>query len=307
MLRRSIKVLLGLIDRAAGAWVRWRAGRRVSDPSGIEIPMRVSQPPADWVRRVRRGAPGLLEPSGNDHSRVNPTRLDSPPGEQEILRQSHQTAPARSADSAASSAAVEPAAPRASDLDVPAPTRPRAERTSADDSDWSRPPRGEREAETPAAETPAVGDDHPSRGPVTPQRLNPASKRPVAVDHLPSELPARAPGSVEQPPGNPVVPAMSAKSADPRGPAPGIPMRLSAPTSTEPTPRNIHQPDLAAEPRGRPAEARPHPLLADDTSASASHRWPNLPDPPEEGGPDTEAALRKWERGLQVAREQSRL
>jgi hypothetical protein len=47
--------------------------------------------------------------------------------------------------------------------------------------------------------------------------------------------------------------------------------------------------------------------MAEEKPASASHRWPDLPDPPEERGPDVEAALRKWERDLQVAREQSRL
>src|SRR5262245_47522234 len=113
MLRRSITVLLGLIDRAAGAWVRWRAGRGGSEAPKVEIPMRMSQPPADWVQRVRRGAPVLLEPVGDDHSQVTQARPDPPPGKLKKLPQPHRTTPAGDAIPAA------PAAPRASHLDVP--------------------------------------------------------------------------------------------------------------------------------------------------------------------------------------------
>ncbi len=305
MLRRSITVLLGLIDRAAGAWVRWRAGRGGTDAPEVEIPMRMSQPPADWVQRVRQGAPGLLEPVGDDHLQVTPAPPDPPPGELEKHPRPQRTAPAGDGEPAAPFASVEPAPPRASHLEMPAPPQSRAKRATAGDSGGSRPLAAEGSA-APAAETPVVGDDHLSQGGIPEQRSVQVTERVVVHDHPPPEIAVRAPVSVEPPPADPTL-AKSAKKADPLIPAPAIPIRLSAPISTDPTPKRIHQPDLRAELPGRPAEPQPQPAFAEDAPASASHRWPDLPHPPEERGPDMEGALRKWERDLQVAREQSRL
>ena len=198
------------------------------------------------------GAPGLLEPVGDDHLQVTPAPPDPPPGELEKLPRPQRTAPAGDGEPAAPSASVEPAPPRASHLEMPAPPQSRAKRATAGDSGGSRPLAAEGSA-APAAETPVVGDDHLSQGGIPEQRSVQVTERVVVHDHPPPEIAVRAPVSVEPPPADPTL-AKSAKKADPLIPAPAIPIRLSAPISTDPTPKRIHQPDLRAELPGRPAE-----------------------------------------------------
>lgn len=296
MLRRPIGVLLGLIDRAARAWVRWRGGHAPGEAVG-DGPMQSPQPPADWLERVRRGAPGLLEPAGDDQLQVAPGAPESRSKEVGKLPEPPRMAQAGDAKPASPSATPKPAASRPLHSDVPPPRRRRGKRPATGDPGESRASHVE-EAGPPAADDLLPGRPHLSQQqPTAPEN---------AILLQPSATPVRAPAAAE-PPAADSTPVISPKKTEPLSPVQPIPTRISAPISTNAAPRSIYRSDSAANRHTRSAKGRPSGRPAEGRPDSDSHRWPDLPDPPEEGGPGVEAALRKTERDRQVAHEQSRL
>ena len=298
MLRGPIRVLLGLVDRAARAWVRWRGGG-VPGASVGDGPMQTSQAPADWVERVRRGAPGLLEPTDDDHIQVSPGAPDSRPKDMGELPDPHRIASVRDAKPPSPSAAPKPsAAPRPSPFEVSPPRRRPGKRPAAGDPGQSPASPGE------GVGPPAADDLQPGR----PHTSQPQPSGPDRVILLePSAKPVRPPASTDSPAAD-STPVNSQKKTEPLSPVQPAPTQFSAPISTEAAPRSIDRSHSGAGQPARSAKARrPSERLAEERSDSDSYRWPDLPDPPEEGEHDVQAALRKMERDRQVAREHSRL
>ena len=302
MLRGPIRVLLGLVDRAARAWVRWRGGAVPSASVG-DGPMQNSQPPADWVERVRRGAPGLLDPADDDHVQLAPAAPDSRPKEMGELPQPPRIVPAGDPKPASPSATPRPpATPRPSRFEVAPPRRPRGTRPAAGDSGQSPASRGEGVG-PPAADVLLPGRPHPSQQ----QPTAPESAKILLVGLEPSATPLRPPAPTK-PPAADSKSVVSRRKSEAPSPVQHFPTQVSAPISTEAAPRSIDRSHSAAGQPARSATARaPSERLAEERSDSDSHSWLDLPDPPEEAGTDVEVALRKMERDRQVAREHSRL
>jgi hypothetical protein len=298
MLRGPIRVLLGLVDRAARAWVRWRGGG-VPGPSVGDGPMQTSQAPADWVERVRRGAPGLLEPSDDDHIQVASGAPDSRPKATGELPDPPRIAPVGDAKPASPFAAPRPsAAPRPLRFEVAPPRRRRGKRPAAGDP-----------GQSPASDGEGVGP--PAADDLQPGRPHTSQQQPSAPDRVillePSAKPVRPPASTDTPAAD-STPVISPRKTEPLSPVQPVPTEVFEPISTEAAPRSIDRSHYAAGQPARSAEARrPSERLAEDRSDSDSYRWPDLPDPPEEGRHDVQSALRKMERDRQVAREHSRL
>ncbi len=253
--------------------------------------MRTSQPPADWVERVRRGAPGLLEPVGDDQLPPARGAPDSPPGKVDKLPEPPRTPPAGAAEPAAPPAAAEPAPPRPSQLEVPAPPRrPDKRPATAGDSGGRRTPRRD-------------GGGTGARGPGRDRRpLRPRARTPH------SRVVRRPPGGCARPlaagdagacsglhrAGGQPTPRRRCHRRRPARPVPSaaIPIRLSAPISAEAAPRSIHRPDIAAD---RARASRQRATTAPPGGGQAGFSFASL------AGPSRSAAGGRARRGGCIA------
>ena len=271
--------------------------------------MQRSQPPADWVRAGATWRPRSARARRRRSlAGRSSCRRILRPEELEKLPEPQRTAPAGDREPAAPSAAAEPAAPRASHLEVPAPPQRRAKRSDAGDSGGSRPLRGEG-SEAPAAETPVVGDDLLPGRRIPAQRVEPSDRAGGCCSttrRRRSRCVLRSPSSRRPP-----TPRRRCLRRRPTRSVPHPPFRSGCPRRSAPMPRrrgSIGRICVQIDPGVAAERASHRPALAED---DARLSFASLAGPssirPRNAGPDMEVALRKWERDLQVAREQSRL
>jgi hypothetical protein len=284
--------------------------RRHADEEAAPVDEPRDGPPEHWLEKVRRGAPGLLEPSFRQQNgsapapeRVlgpeadlapptdtfeQPEREDAPspttppksvPLLRKVLRRKHspRVAEARRAPEAGDSPSELPADTRRIVQTPPAAQPPRRiplDEPSADQPERSLPPPEVVELETPAQRRPARVEHEAA--PQGPRNGHPAKR---IVEEIRTER----------------VWERSAPSPAPKS-EPAA-QRLPERAAARPTPRT----ESPVEPR--PTRTPPaEPLPSTDV-----HPWPELPAPIDHDDSDVEAALRAWEHQQRLDREQTRL
>ena len=304
MLRGPIRVLLGLVDRAARAWVRWRAGRCTRRIRGrwtdADLAAARGLGGAGASRRPRPAR--ALRRRSHARSHQAPRILVRKRWASSPTR--HGSFPPAIAKPASPSAAPKPCAtPRPSQLEVPASAPTSGQEAAPPAIPVSRPRPAARGWGRPRPTISSLGAQHTSATATVRARSRDSAR--TLGD---AGAAVRAPASTEPPAADstPVDFTEEDRTAQSRTP----PFRRRSPRRSRPKPRRGRSIGRILQPINPPAARkarRPSERLAEDRSDSDSHRWPDLPDPPEEGGPDVEAALRKMERDRQVAREHSRL
>lgn len=298
--------------------------RRPADDATSSVDEARAGPPEHWLEKVRRGAPGLLEPSLRQQrgSAEEPaTNGVGPPGN-DLESDSFEETGREDVEPKPSPAPRRRMAPLLRKIlrQQPEPPPNVDEAPLAPVTDVT--PREPRPIDQP-------GDARPAEPP--PRRLDPngrethepdRSPAPHEVVELEAEVPAR-PQPAEQVPAPAPQPTKNGRHAEqvveeirtervweravpspaPRSepavqllPEPAV-QRLPEPAVPRPTPRR--EPPLER----RPAEARPDEPFA----AIEPHPWPDLPAPVDQPDTDVETALRAWEHQRRLDREQTRL
>lgn len=256
-------------------------------------------PPADWVERVRKGAPHLLE-----RLEAAPSPAPPPRGPVALPR---APVPAVVRPQARS---PEPVLPAREPLPV-SPPSPRVERV----------PRVHLRPESSRGAMPAPRESGPVPATPSPEettpRAVPRAPRPRAVPLRPA-IPTPSPTAEVRPPPaqaprqDTAVPAPS-PPARPRAVSPGTPPVESRPRAAvfSPVlpPRSLAPPaaEPAAPPRdavSRPAPSALPPVRDMETPADMRPAWPEVLEAPANESTDTLAALRDWERLKRLEREQ---
>ena len=299
-----------------------------------------ARPPAHWVERVQRGAPGLLEPS---------------------LRRRREAAGPPAADSVARSQAEVERQPEPLDElerdDAPPEPRDGHQRTTAQASLWRKVLRRERSALAPAAAveaSPPSTEDHLSRELQAAMRSVRQSSRhdetrdgrSLAREAAPARPSSTAVGEHERSPRPSDVVELEAPALEQRTARVERAARPDRPTRADvapPSEANVRQAELAVDrvgaermwegaapsapsresnlerlrepavPRPSPRQdpvAEPGPPLrgrAEPLSAVDRHPWPELPPPVDHADGDVEATLRAWEHQRRIDHEQTRL
>jgi len=292
-------------ERLARALLRFLAGVARGTQ---RVPVHtVPGPPPHWVERVRQGAPGLLEPPPREHVEVAEWATPSAPrpavprraATVANLRQSLQRLQ-RSLPHAAASHPPPPAA--AADASSASPIVRRDPPPGHEP-----PPAAAASVETGPAERPAA-PAAPARprieaAPSRPARVRRRPPAPVAPSTERPERPVGAELRGDSPQGSAprpmlVPPPVHVSRARPARTRPHADVALAASAAVDP----IAQPDP-----GRPELALVRAPLTRAEPAPGRDPWPELPAPAAHGDVDTDAALRTWERGRRVEREQVRL
>jgi hypothetical protein len=293
-------------ERLARALLRFLAGVARGTQ---RVPVHtVPGPPPHWVERVRQGAPGLLEPPPREQveiaERATPSTLRPAVPRRAAtvahLRQSLQRLQ-RSLPRAAATAS-HPPPPAAADASVASPIVRRDPPPGHEP-----PPAAAASVETGPAERPAA-PAAPARPRIeaAPSRPAPVRRRPPTPVVPSAERPERPVGAElrgDSPEGSAprptlVPPPVHIPSARPARTRPHADVALAASAAVDP----LAQPDP-----GRPELALVHTPLTRAEQAPGRDPWPELPAPAAHGDVDTDAALRTWERGRRVEREQVRL
>jgi len=307
-LRRSIVGVFGL-----GSSRRRRADE---DVAALDEPR--AGPPEHWVERVRRGAPGLLEPSLRRRGR---------PGERPVAE---RIVPSETGLEPLP-APVEPPKPD----DVPeqprvAPRRPEApEQARLSRRILRRKPSGSTPPPAVVEATPApAGDDVPSEPAGSPPAEPPLRRRPPRQSEPPQQERSPAPPRVveleapQQP--RPVRVELAANTEHPiraRSSHPSVANVDEIGTKrmwSRAVPPRARRREPHADPLPEPtvprpasqetsAEPGPAPVHPADRIPALDHPWPDLPPPLDHGDTSVETALRAWEHRRRIDREQTRL
>jgi hypothetical protein len=300
-------------ERLARALLRFLAGVARGTP---RVPVHtVPGPPPHWVERVRQGAPGLLEPPPREQVEVAERTTQSAPRPavprraatvaqlRQSLQRLQRSLPRPVAPRAAAAAtASHPPPPAAADASVASPIVRRDPPPGHEP-----PPAAAASVETGPTERPAASAV-PARPRIEAARSRPAPvrRRPPAPVVPSTERPDRPVGAElrgDSPQGSAprpklVLPPVYGPSARPARTWPHADVALAASAAVAP----LAQPDP-----GRPELALVRTPLTRAEPAPVRDPWPDLPAPVAHGDVDADAALRTWERGRRVEREQVRL
>jgi len=267
-------------------------------------------PPEHWLEKVRRGAPGLLEPSFRQQGRpeeepgstrvVRPESPVEPPPDrvEEHLASKPTPVPRRRQKPPRlrvfrrkpSPELVETPLARVAD---DTPNEPRPSSRAVDAPPFEPPSRRLPVAEPEPAE--------PERSPLPTEVVElepPAQRRPAQVEQAAARTPTengRQPEHVVEEIGTERVRERLVPAPAPRSEPAAH--RLPEPAASRPTPRR--EPPVEPRPAGTHP---PEPLTSVDV-----HPWPDLPAPLDHPDTEVEAALRAWEHQRRLDREQTRL
>jgi hypothetical protein len=316
--------------------------RRPADVRTVVNDEPASGPPAHWVERVRRGAPGLLEPSFRRRGEpaeprvagrvLSPTEREPQPDASEreyVPPQPIAPRRPRARDGASSvrkllrrrrARVAVPAAPADASPAPPSDDVPRERdaatapvRESADSPAGELPQRrravGEIETRPPRPSRPVA--DQPERSPSHSKVVEfevPIQHRTVRVERTVRPDRSITPGSVRRPAAEPVHAELDGSVGTKRvwewAVAPPAPRRQSGGEQRlrEPASRRSVARLESSREAGPAPRGRHEPLSAVDI-----HPWPGLPPPLEEADRDVDVALRAWERQQRLDDEQIRL
>jgi hypothetical protein len=333
--------LVGQVARLRRAIVRVFARgvqrRRPADVGTVVADEPASGPPAHWVERVRRGAPGLLEPSlrrrgepagelGRREHELKPDSSEEP--ERDYLPPQRPIDPQRPRARNGTSllrkllrrkrarfavpAAPADASPAPTSDDMPrerrAPTR--RVRESADSPAGERPQRGREVEPMPTRPSPPVADQpgrSPSRSEVVEFEL-PTQQRTVRVERTVRPDPSTTAGALRRPAAEPLhaelEDGVDTKRMWERVVTHPAPRRESDAerTGAQPFQRSVARLESSLE-----AGPRFRSIRDDPRSAVEVHPWPELPAPLDEAERDVDVAVRAWERQQRLDSEQTRL
>ena len=304
MLRGPIRVLLGLVDRAARAWVRWRAGRRTQRIRGRWTDAELAAP----CGLGGAGASRRPRPARARRRRSHADRTSRPGFSSE--RDGRAPRPATDRSCRRSEARLSLCGPEASGHSATLALRGTASAPTSGQEAGRRRFRSAARVRGEGVGPPAADVLLPGRPHSSPAASTRARERNSArtLGDAPSRRAPSSPG-LHGAPGRRLR-RRSFHRRRPNRSVPYSPFRRRSPLQSRPKPRqgrsigrNLQPVNLPAAPK----RERPSERLAEERSDSDSHSWPALPDPPEEAGTDVEVALRKMERDRQVAREHSRL
>jgi hypothetical protein len=291
-LRRSLLRLL--------AWIVGRRRLRLEEYDALSF--LDEGPPQDWLERVRRGAPGLLEPSVHAHVQAV-TEASSPVAPPERVglseplppravgkRPARRGVPARSPFSR--SPVEAPDASRAPERPTPV-EQPTVVESPASQAMWS---------EQLALREPVVAPRPSDYGAARPEPESVLLELPAAteVEGLrPTSAPRLRPTTARRRSAleliRPVLSAHRRSNGAEQGGSIRVPPANQAPSRTRP-----EEPIRRAAPPARSAPATAY-------ASPEPHPWPTLPAPRDALAGDADAATRLWARERRLEREQMSL
>lgn len=242
-------------------------------------------PPEDWLERVRRGAPALLEPSVREHARHR-MRVEADEGEAPVL----PLPPPEDPDEPD----LPPAAARRASVlrRVLVPRRMSHGRAAV----AAENPSPEHVEHVPAA-APAASE---AASVAAVAETQPAPRRPAARAAQADHRPLRSSRTRTDPP--PHRPAYEPRAPEVAAVLPAYEGSVRVPEELLPEP----EPPLQGRYAVRPSPDTRHEV-ADYPAHDYEQPWPGLPEPPPAPRPDVDVAVRAWEREQRLDREQSRL